>query len=1261
MAFNTTDQRKASFKHAFGKLHTGPGPISGEDLEASHQIYSAELLSDVGDIEYASVAPEFATSRTWDGTFATTAEIWDDGAFVSATGIGTDPNFEKITMPLTDMDGNGQTYVAFISASQANTGDVQAGEVAEYSDSRFKNWLNPTKFGPGYAAVVYENDTSTNGPSSNAIPYGGRTQTGKNFGGAAFDYYQGIMYCGDQSNGDGPDMSGYAKPLWIVGYRYIGATGAASSGGGGITAIDSTTETNLSFDADSSVITIGAQTAAIGVGSLSPYKRAYYNHDFARHDFRNSSSILINNDSDANGAPYTDGADNQLLIPVIHMPLGFGFSIGFTSSNFESSDLTGHHYFEHSIADKWDYHATETSSNYLNLQYTDGANGNIPFNVRAVNQILPDQQNTKVQRAWYAGDTNSRIEFDITNKTKFEIADGLRQLINTSKCYQHVSASVYPIDSDYRLQVEQVYAGYPYADHSIKYYGSSTGSNLQEIPAHTFVSDHFTGGSTQTQNLYYPENCHNSDGVLFLNSWSIFGMKSSYMGALGFGTTVDVGFDNTQSPGFGDIPFFVYDKSMNSKASICLNDVTASGLPYGKDTVLVNGELGQLNPTNRSILKFGEMVIQNDLWQAGSHHQGKFANDPNHTTTIETLKAMMHDNSGFTDFVYSSDIPFIQYADSVASQKQAHNWPMLDMYDLMTPTYLKDYYDDPVHTNSGTVSLISGSITSPSSSGFINLAGYLDLDNREPSGSHINTTYASHSVYGVKYVVSSSGDTVWFQNYPSQSNNATYDVYYPKKQFAGTYVKEDRNASRGLVTYYPLTYNYIDPDKFSLSSAGAIQTITSPLKLIGDFEIAGTLSASAYQGITGGSGAGFPYTGDAVITGSLEVTSTFSLGGFADVSASLSTAIAGADDLGDHTATQTLDMASNAITNVTTVSASGHISASNIIGHNSGDQDLTAYSTNAQLNASSSILQTNINTKATTNTNATFATITSTGNTSFGNATTDNHAIEGNLKSGPAIIGISGSEKQTYNDGKLETFFKGPGEAHYSLYVRNGATIVGGDVIPDRPEYHSLGSKRFPFRHIHVSTGSIIFYSASADDSGSDAVEHARMGIDNTSGDVQFISGSDYKKIRVKEVNMGAFGAASSVQIGTQTQGFVAVNATAGSRSTILRAESAVLSDPDEVMGSITQKGSGSFAILLDADDQKPAAKFVIESNSGAVGYGNRLFSVSESMETRVYGNLKVDTHITASGNVSASGTITATSYIGSLTDMDGTIDGGTF
>ena len=152
-------------------------------------------------------------------------------------------------------------------------------------------------------------------------------------------------------------------------------------------------------------------------------------------------------------------------------------------------------------------------------------------------------------------------------------------------------------------------------------------------------------------------------------------------------------------------------------------------------------------------------------------------------------------------------------------------------------------------------------------------------------------------------------------------------------------------------------------------------------------------------------------------------------------------------------------------------------------------------------------------------------------------------------------------------------------------------------------------------------------------------------------GEMQLKSGDDFQQVKAKNISLVRTGStATAVQISDDGQGFIAVNAEPGKFSTVFRAESTAVSG-DTRMGSITQKGSGSFAILLDADAPgiRPDAKFVIESNAAVPNLGTRLCSVSESMEVRSYGSFKADTHITASGNISASG------------QLIGMIDGGTF
>lgn len=61
----------------------------------------------------------------------------------------------------------------------------------------------------------------------------------------------------------------------------------------------------------------------------------------------------------------------------------------------------------------------------------------------------------------------------------------------------------------------------------------------------------------------------------------------------------------------------------------------------------------------------------------------------------------------------------------------------------------------------------------------------------------------------------------------------------------------------------------------------------------------------------------------------VDIQGTLSLPGFTDVSASLAAAVAGGDNLGNHTATQDLDLDDNSIKDVLHITASGNISSSN--------------------------------------------------------------------------------------------------------------------------------------------------------------------------------------------------------------------------------------------------------------------------------------------------------------------------------------------
>ena len=135
--------------------------------------------------------------------------------------------------------------------------------------------------------------------------------------------------------------------------------------------------------------------------------------------------------------------------------------------------------------------------------------------------------------------------------------------------------------------------------------------------------------------------------------------------------------------------------------------------------------------------------------------------------------------------------------------------------------------------------------------------------------------------------------------------------------------------------------------------------ITGSLILIGnltasgDISASGTIYANNFQS-TGGDVAGISFTDDLNITGNItasgnisssgtgsfgygyfsnnvDIDGALTLGDFSDVSASLAAAVVGGDNLGNHTATQDLNMATYDIKNVSHITASGNISASGVL------------------------------------------------------------------------------------------------------------------------------------------------------------------------------------------------------------------------------------------------------------------------------------------------------------------------------------------
>jgi hypothetical protein len=170
------------------------------------------------------------------------------------------------------------------------------------------------------------------------------------------------------------------------------------------------------------------------------------------------------------------------------------------------------------------------------------------------------------------------------------------------------------------------------------------------------------------------------------------------------------------------------------------------------------------------------------------------------------------------------------------------------------------------------------------------------------------------------------------------------------------------------------------------------------------------------------------------------------------------------------------------ITSSGNVSASGTIAGSNLSGTNTGDQDLSSYSTITQLNASSSTLQTNIDTKATTGSNVIFANITASANiSSSGTASMALLNVGGGEFTSASLANAVAGEGETYDlnanvdgdnvdlnltsttgtDDSVVQFTAGP---NITLTTGSSAEIVISA---------SSGGSGFPFSGSAVITGSL--------------------------------------------------------------------------------------------------------------------------------------------------------------------------------------------
>jgi len=156
------------------------------------------------------------------------SSLWNEAGSIPATPPGSDTPQVKVYLAATsglrmtaDATSSGQrAYIAY--STYGNT-----------SSTRLTNWID-TQFGASYIIKVYKGDPNSGGVNLSAAGSGAND-------GWFFDYSAGVLNFNDTNVPSGVTDTN----IYIVGYRYIGITGAPVSGISTFSNLDLTVERNL--------------------------------------------------------------------------------------------------------------------------------------------------------------------------------------------------------------------------------------------------------------------------------------------------------------------------------------------------------------------------------------------------------------------------------------------------------------------------------------------------------------------------------------------------------------------------------------------------------------------------------------------------------------------------------------------------------------------------------------------------------------------------------------------------------------------------------------------------------------------------------------------------------------------------------------------------------------------------------------------------------------------------------------------------------
>ena len=227
------------------------------------------------------------------------SSLWNEGDSIPATPPGSDTSQVKVYLKSSPLRMTADSSIANNRAFIAYT------TYNNTSSARLTNWID-TQFGPDYQIEVYREDPSS---GTEGVDYfklaegGGNTSTGSPDG-WFFDYSAGILNFSDTNT----PASISSSNIYVVGYRYIGQTGAPTSGISTFSYLDLAVERNLD---------IGSQ------GGISTFR----------------------NNVDANGI--IEGIAGENKIPSLYANMGALPAAGSYHGMFAHVHATGRGYFAH--------------------------------------------------------------------------------------------------------------------------------------------------------------------------------------------------------------------------------------------------------------------------------------------------------------------------------------------------------------------------------------------------------------------------------------------------------------------------------------------------------------------------------------------------------------------------------------------------------------------------------------------------------------------------------------------------------------------------------------------------------------------------------------------------------------------------------------------------------------------------------------------------------------------------------------------------